>query len=152
MQNAAAGSIIGKCIDAALVQTIAAGEPINFMRMMFAPWGLRSRIVNYLDVRNSLLGRLRREAMVNPGSPSEALWHEISAMAPATGSDAADSLFVSDPVLPLELQIGDVRLKLFSMLTTFGTPRDITLQELRIDMSFPADEASRRFLEDAARM
>jgi hypothetical protein len=30
----------------------------------------------------------------------------------------------------------------YSALTTFGTPQDVTLQELRIEMSFPADDAS----------
>jgi hypothetical protein len=36
------------------------------------------------------------------------------------------------------------------MFTTFGTSQDIALQELRIDMSFPADEATRHFLVVAA--
>jgi hypothetical protein len=30
--------------------------------------------------------------------------------------------------------------------TTFGTPQDVALQELRIEMSFPADEESELFL------
>jgi hypothetical protein len=36
------------------------------------------------------------------------------------------------------------------MFTTFGTSQDVALQELRIDMSFPVDEATRRFLASAA--
>jgi hypothetical protein len=39
---------------------------------------------------------------------------------------------------------------LFNTFTTFGTPQDVMLQELRIDMSFPADETTRRFLSAAA--
>jgi hypothetical protein len=42
----------------------------------------------------------------------------------------------------LEVEIGDEVLRLFNTLTTFGTPQDVTLQELRIEMSFPADDAS----------
>jgi len=49
---------------------------------------------------------------------------------------------VSLPVIPLELQRGDVRFRLFTALTTLGTPLDVTLQELRIETYFPADDAS----------
>jgi hypothetical protein len=38
-------------------------------------------------------------------------------------------------------------MRYFSMLTSLGTPHDITLQELRIESFFPADPAT----EDAAR-
>jgi hypothetical protein len=48
------------------------------------------------------------------------------------------------------VQIHSTRLRLFNTFTTFGTPQDVLLQELRIDMSFPADERTRRFLERAA--
>jgi hypothetical protein len=37
-------------------------------------------------------------------------------------------------------------LRLFSMITTFGTAQDIELQELRIENFFPADEATRAAL------
>ena len=64
-----------------------------------------------------------------------------------------DKLIVSDdrpidPILALELRVGDARIRLFSTFATFGTPQDVTLQELRIDMSFPADEPTRLWLED----
>jgi len=38
-------------------------------------------------------------------------------------------------------------LRYFTTLTSLGTPHDITLQELRIECFFPADEAT----EDASR-
>jgi hypothetical protein len=30
----------------------------------------------------------------------------------------------------------------FTIITTFGTPQDITLQDLRVETFFPADEAT----------
>ena len=36
--------------------------------------------------------------------------------------------------------IGGAALRLFNTITTFGTPQDIGLQELRIELSFPADK------------
>jgi hypothetical protein len=55
-----------------------------------------------------------------------------------------------EPLIPLELRVGATRLKLFSAFTTFGAPQDIALQELRIDMSFPADDATKAQLVAAA--
>jgi len=41
-----------------------------------------------------------------------------------------------------ELELGGVPLALFTTLTTFGTPRDITLDELAIELFYPADDAT----------
>jgi hypothetical protein len=39
---------------------------------------------------------------------------------------------------------------MFSTLTTFGTPRDVTLDELCVDLFNPADLESERLLRAAA--
>jgi hypothetical protein len=36
----------------------------------------------------------------------------------------------------------DRELHFFSTFTTFATPRDVTVEELRIECAFPADEAT----------
>jgi MmyB-like transcription regulator ligand binding domain len=46
------------------------------------------------------------------------------------------------PLRPVEFRKGDLALCYFSALTSLGTPHDITLQELRIEAFFPADEAT----------
>jgi hypothetical protein len=43
-----------------------------------------------------------------------------------------------------------LRLSWFTTVTTFGTPQDITMQELRIEMFYPADEATDRFSRELA--
>ncbi len=45
------------------------------------------------------------------------------------------------------LHAGAFRASLFSTLTTLGIPQDITLQELRIECFFPADDATRTLFE-----
>ncbi|MFX5656737.1 hypothetical protein ABTE24_21400, partial [Acinetobacter baumannii] len=47
------------------------------------------------------------------------------------------------PVLPVMLRADGFQASLFSTLTTLGNPHDVTLQELRIECFFPADEPSR---------
>ena len=57
----------------------------------------------------------------------------------------------SDPPLlvPFRLAVGDVEVSLFTTLTTFGTPRDVTLDELAVELFFPADDASEQILRAA---
>jgi hypothetical protein len=40
--------------------------------------------------------------------------------------------------------MGNLDLRLFSTIMTLCTPRDVTLQELRIETFFPADQNSER--------
>jgi hypothetical protein len=49
-------------------------------------------------------------------------------------------------LIPVKLQRDALLLELFTTITTLGTPLDITLQELRIETLFPANERSRAAL------
>jgi hypothetical protein len=135
-------------VQADALRRLSSGGALNFMRLMFASDGLRPSIVNWADTRAALLARLRREAAANPLSPSGELRREFD-----EGESAVDRAVESrpvDPMLALELRVGEARMRLFSTFATFGTPQDVTLQELRIDMSFPADESTRHLLIAAA--
>jgi transcriptional regulator with XRE-family HTH domain len=148
MQNAAAARLVAACVEADALRRLSSGGALNFMRLMFAPDGLRPRIVNWAETRAALLGRLRREAAANPHSPSGPLRRELDEGESAAERAAADRPLA--PMLALELRVGEARMRLFSTFATFGTPQDVTLQDLRIDMSFPADEPTRRLLIAAA--
>lgn len=45
---------------------------------------------------------------------------------------------------PIHIRKDGLELRIFSTIMTLGTPRDVTLQELRIETFFPADDASER--------
>ena len=51
---------------------------------------------------------------------------------------------VADLLVPIHVRKNDLELWLFCTYMTLGTPQDVTLQELRIETFFPADEASER--------
>ena len=51
---------------------------------------------------------------------------------------------VADLLVPIHVRKDDFELRLFCTYMTLGTPQDVTLQELRIETFFPADEASER--------
>jgi transcriptional regulator with XRE-family HTH domain len=150
MRNEAASRIVNYCVEADALRQLFPTGVINFVDLMFAPNGLRPHIVNWTHSRAALLRRLRREAAGNADSPSEVLRRKFDSDPLPPGSEIGRHDDSSDPMLSLELRIGDTRLRLFNTFATFGTPQDVALQELRIDMSFPADEVTRRFLDAAA--
>ncbi len=119
-------------------------NPLNLMRLTLAPDGLRPAIVNWDEVASALLARLAREAAVASGDSSlAALIEELRSL-----PDLPDSVRVPDltrpppPILAVHLKQGDVDLRFFTMLTTLGTPQDVTLQDLHIESFMPADGAT----------
>ena len=48
----------------------------------------------------------------------------------------------ADVVIPMVLRLGGRELRLFSTITTFGTPVDITIDEIAIESYHPADAES----------
>lgn len=44
------------------------------------------------------------------------------------------------PVIPVRFEKDGRRHAYFSTVTTLGTPQDVTLQEIRIECFFPADD------------
>jgi hypothetical protein len=46
------------------------------------------------------------------------------------------------PVLPIHFRRGETSLRLFTTIATLGTPRDVTVAEIRIECFFPMDETT----------
>jgi MmyB-like transcription regulator ligand binding domain len=53
-------------------------------------------------------------------------------------------------LIPFRIATPLGELSLFTTITTFGTPTDVTLSELAIELFFPADESSERLLRELA--
>ncbi len=62
-------------------------------------------------------------------------------LAAAFGLPASLSL-ASGMFLPCVLDLHGQRLSLFTTLATFGSPRDVTLAELTVELFYPADAAT----------
>jgi hypothetical protein len=54
------------------------------------------------------------------------------------------------PVLAMHFRRGQTTLRLFTTIATLGTPQDVTVQELRTECFFPADEATFQLFTDWA--
>lgn len=120
-------------------------RPRNGVRFVFHPGGLRPFIEDWETVAARVIQRVHREAAANPSDETlSAFLDELLAYPGVPSRWRTPDL--DEPPLPL-LTI-DYRhqgrcLRLFSTITTFGSPQDIELQELRIECFFPADEATR---------
>jgi transcriptional regulator with XRE-family HTH domain len=149
LSNGSAARLVSACLDQAMLQSLSPDGALNFMRMMFEPLQMRPRVRNWPSVAPRLLARLRNEARGDPQSPSAALLKELGPQAEADRSSEAPP--VELPIVPLELDVEGATLRLFNTITTFGTPQDVGLQELRIEMSYPMDTATRTFLTELRR-
>lgn len=117
----------------------------NMLRLLFDPRGLRSQLTNWDIVARTVLARAYREALWNRDTVLETLVRELaSSLEPAwqTGMRIAET----ELVIPIEVREGDQTLKFFNTITTLGAPMDVTLQELRIEVFHPADEATDQFV------
>jgi transcriptional regulator with XRE-family HTH domain len=120
--------------------------PMNVLRASLHPDGLAPRIANLAQWREHLLTRLGRQTAVTGDLALRALHDELAAYpAPPGGSEDTAS---SDVVVPLRLRIPGGELRFFSTVTTFGTPMDITVEELSIESFFPADRATADWLRE----
>lgn len=124
------------------------GIGLNVLRAVLDPAGLRRCLRNGDTVARVLLARLQAEAALAPTDPAFAEYvKEMTDLANLASSKHPDPPEVFDlAALPLEFQIGDQNLTFFTMIATLGTPLDVTLQELRLETIFPADEPTRAFL------
>jgi transcriptional regulator with XRE-family HTH domain len=119
---------------------------INLMRVFFHPLGLRPSIVNWESCANHLLQRLHRETLIERDSDlSTMLLKELMSYPDVDRIWRTDLRTTQHALLlAIQFQREDLELQFFSTIATLGTPYDITLQELRIECLFPADEATER--------
>lgn len=113
---------------------------LNVMRLTLHPEGLRPLIENLEAVQRHLALRSRREQEATLG---DAGWRAIQDLLPTSALSLADVADPLLPLMPLTLRIGAARLSLFAMLTTFGTPMDVTTDELRVECLHPMDEVTK---------
>jgi transcriptional regulator with XRE-family HTH domain len=133
-----------RLVELFLEPSAAADLGLNAMRLMLHPRGFRSHIVNWEAMAAALVQWLHRDILSGLGdSETRRLLHELLEYPGVPRHWGRLDLDAStDPFLPIEFRRGDVELRYFSMLTSLGTPHDITLQEIRIESFYPADSAT----------
>jgi hypothetical protein len=138
------GNGVSDQLLAAVVDPSLLGTHGNLLRMVFHPLGARRFIANWDEVARHLLGRAERELGTSEDEVAEALLAELRSFVGPSTPHEPHAFSPGDLLLPVHIRKDGIDLRLFSAIMTLGTPRDVTLQELRIETFFPADEASER--------
>lgn len=121
----------------------------NLVKLTLHPNGLKPYIQNWDLYANYFLNGLRADLRSNPYSLGiRTLLEEISQYPDLPKHDAGSIEPPELPFLAMELRSPDLAINLFTMVSTFGNPHDVTLQQLKIETFFPADEASERVIRD----
>ena len=120
--------------------------PINVVRASTHPDGLARRILNFDEYGAHLLGRLRRQVELTADPALVALLAEVRGYPGIVEQPGFEPRGAA--VLPMRIRTADGRtvLSFFSTIATFGTPVDVTLEELAIETFFPADDGTRAAL------
>jgi transcriptional regulator with XRE-family HTH domain len=127
-----------------LVGPLAPAAAVNLADALVAPDVLRPYLVNWEAVVRYFVRTVEADAAMDGTAETAALldrllgYRDVRDVLKDPMSDAAG------PVLPMHFRKGDVALQLFTAIATLGTPQDVTLQELRIETFFPADEATEK--------
>jgi transcriptional regulator with XRE-family HTH domain len=133
----------------ALVAPELLAPPINVIRLTLHPQGLAGRSTNLDEWVGPLLRQLRRQIVLTGDADLEALHDEVARYPHVAGVAELDPMpFDAAPVLLIPFRLATPRgeLSLFTTLTSFGTPVDVTLDELVVELFWPADDASAAIL------
>lgn len=123
--------------------------PLNVLRLSLHPDGLAVRIVNLAGWRAHVFQRLARQIAASGDAGLVALLAELREY-PSPQRLARDAEHEAPDyggvVVPFELATDRGVLSFFTTTTIFGTPLDVTLEELAIESFFPADPATAALL------
>jgi len=122
-------------------------DTTNIMELLFDKNGFRPFVKNWEEVSFHLLQRLQRERLMHQDRSSNLLDRLLAYPDIPKNWDTLINTQHSEPMIHIALQFGDIELKMFSTLASFGTPIDITMQELIIEQYFPVDEPTKAFFE-----
>jgi transcriptional regulator with XRE-family HTH domain len=126
---------------------------LNIFRASLHPEGFAALTVNFDEWGSYLLDELQRLVAATTDPDMQKLAEEIAQYPNVAALKARRTAGMApgNPLLvPCVMNIGGQHLSLFTTLATFGSPRDVTLAELTVELFYPADKASEELLRAKA--
>ena len=133
-------------VDASLLQS-----PVNVLRLSLHPGGLAPNIVNLVQWRAHLFERLSHQIAASAEPALIALLGELRSL-PLPAADAEEHLQGEHlgVAVPMRFRTPLGVLSFISTTTIFGSPLDVTLQEIALETFFPSDDFTRQALQSVA--
>ncbi|MEO1542169.1 MAG: helix-turn-helix domain-containing protein [Pseudomonadota bacterium] len=117
----------------ALFGSLGVGIGDSMIDLMLSE-ALRQVVENWPEVAHHAAIRLRTESAMLGGVPEfDAAIRYLSDVPQPTSPSTG-------PVIPTILRAGDTRLSMFATIAQFGTPEDLLLDDLRVEMYFALDD------------
>ena len=147
------GVVIDRQWDVVLANTAALGlvagvadhllsPRLNVFRVCLHPEGLAARTRNLPEWAAYLLQQIDRTVRLTGDARLRDIAEEVRAY-PNIAALGPLPVEADQPLLvPVVLDLAGTDVAMFTTLTTFGTPRDVTLDELAVELFFPADDAA----------
>lgn len=124
----------------------------NLLHQVFDPADFRAVIVNWPEVAEKFLHHLHAQIAAAPVDPRpRELLQAISGYPDVPVLGRLHDAHALAPVLTLVFRSSVGELRFFETITTFSMPRDVTLEELRIESAFPADDRTAAVCAELAR-
>jgi transcriptional regulator with XRE-family HTH domain len=123
-----------------LVGPLAPDTRVNLADALVAPDVLRPYLANWAEVVRYFIRSVEADAAADGTAETAALLERLigyEGVREAIRRPASQE--PGGPVLPMHFRKGGVSLRLFTTIATLGTPRDITLEEMRVECFFPMD-------------
>jgi transcriptional regulator with XRE-family HTH domain len=124
--------------------------PVNVLRVSLHPDGLAPRITNLAEWRGHILTRLRNQAARTGDAYLTGLHEELRGYpgglpGPRQPADGGTEAIV----VPLRIRGDGMELSFVSTTTVFGSPLDVTVDELAIESLYPADKDTAAAMREA---
>ncbi|MBL4665852.1 MAG: helix-turn-helix transcriptional regulator [Sneathiella sp.] len=146
--------VMNRCFDISMINHAGAkmmqalgfqlgGEagPPNMLRLALHPDGFRTVVKDWERTARHMLHRAYRQVNgQDAADPLQKILDEVLAY-PGVPKDFAfeDPSHDALPVLPIELELNGLTLSWITTVASFGTPQDVTAQEIMVESMFPAN-------------
>ncbi|MBS0412630.1 MAG: transcriptional regulator, partial [Proteobacteria bacterium] len=135
----------------ALLEPLRTGPgPMNMMRTLAENPLAPAAIANYPEILDEMTARLRLEALE---AGDDAVLRDLLAALEAAAARHPNRAPAAQrrPVAPLIMNTGGAPLRFLSTIAHFGTSEDVTVRDLRLELLFPMDDATREAMSALAR-
>ena len=124
---------------------------LDLFSLFFDPRLWRPFVVDWAHVAHAMVARLHREALLSGDARLTVLLDRLLGFPdiPPTWRQP-DFSTDSGPILTFRLARGDLKVGFLVAVTTFSGPRQVLLDELRIESCFPLDPETRKVCERLA--
>lgn len=130
----------------ALLAVLQAGsDEMNLVRLITSGEHASTAIANLPEVLDELRSRLQLEALEAAHDP---IFSELLIdLERALSRHPQSKPHVRRPIVPLLLNTPAGQLSFLSAIAHFGTSEDVTIRDLRLELLFPADDATRAVIQ-----